>query len=145
MKISTRARYGMVFMVDLAQHYGEGPMPMKEIAERENISKKYLEQVVTPLSKAKLLNVTRGHKGGFELSRDPGDITLAEVVAASEDGLALLDCLSCISLCDNEGGCVSRNVWGGMQRAIIDYLRGRTLADVCNSLSTDSEPGCQAL
>jgi Rrf2 family protein len=145
MKISTRARYGMVFMVDLAQHYGEGPVPMKEIAERENISKKYLEQVVTPLSKAGLLSVTRGHKGGFELSREPGEITLAEVVAASEDGLALLDCLSCISLCDNEGGCVSRNVWGGMQRAIIDYLRGRTLADVCASIGQGAEAVCQAI
>jgi Rrf2 family protein len=135
----------MVFMVDLAQHYGEGPVPMKEIAERESISKKYLEQVVTPLSKAGLLSVTRGHKGGFELSREPGEITLAEVVAASEDGLALLDCLSCISLCDNEGGCVSRNVWGGMQRAIIDYLRGRTLADVCASIGQGTEAVCQAI
>jgi Rrf2 family protein len=145
MKISTRARYGMVFMVDLAQHYGEGPMPMKEIAERQNISKKYLEQVVTPLSKAKLLTVTRGHKGGFELSREPETITLAEVVAASEDGLALLDCLSCISLCENEGGCVSRNVWGGMQKAIINYLRSRSLADVCATVDNTAEPGCQAL
>ena len=130
MKISTKTRYGMRFMIDLAEHYGGGCVPMTDVAERQQISKKYLEQVVAPLSGAGLLTVTRGHKGGYQLSRPPEEISLADVVKASEDGLDLMECISCITVCDHEGGCVSREVWGGMQNAITDYLEGKTLADV---------------
>jgi Rrf2 family protein len=130
MKISTKTRYAMRFMIDLAEHYGTGRLTMKDVAERQGISKKYLEQVVTPLAQAGLLKVTRGYGGGFELARSPQEITLAQVVEASEDGLELLDCLTCLSVCEREVGCVSHSVWGGMQRAITDYLEGKTLADV---------------
>lgn len=130
MRIATKTRYGMLFMVDLAQHYGYGCIPMKDIAERQGISKKYLEQVVAPLHSAGLLNVTRGQRGGYELSRDPHDITLADVMSASEDGLKLIDCLSSISICENEDECVSRHIWGGLQKAITDYLEERSLADI---------------
>lgn len=121
-------------MVDLAEHYGQGCVPMKDVAERQNISKKYLEQVVAPLSSAGLLKVTRGNKGGFELAKPPENISLADVVKASEDGLDLMDCISCIAVCDHEGGCVSREIWGGMQNAITDYLEGRSLADVLSKV-----------
>lgn len=134
MKISTKTRYGMRFMIDLAEHYDDGCTPMKDVAERQGISKKYLEQVVAPLSAAGLLKVTRGNKGGFQLAKAPDEISLAEVVTASEDGLDLMECISCIAVCDHEGGCVSREVWGGMQHAITDYLEGRTLADVLEAV-----------
>ena len=88
MKISTKSRYGMRFMIDLAQHYGEGPIALKDVAERQSISKKYLEQVVAPLSSKGLLSVTRGYMGGYQLSRSPEKITLEDVVSASEDGAA---------------------------------------------------------
>lgn len=130
MKISTKTRYGMRFMIDLAERYGQGCVPMKEVAERQNISKKYLEQVVAPLSEAGLLAVSRGQKGGFQLSRPPEEITLADIVEASEDGIELLNCLGCLTACERESGCVSREVWGGMQEAINSYLEGRTLADI---------------
>lgn len=103
---------------------------MKDVAERQGISKKYLEQVVSPLSQAGLLRVTRGHRGGYELSRPPAEITLADVVRASEDGLELIDCLGQMATCEFEEGCISHRIWGGMQDAIIGYLEGRTLADV---------------
>ena len=130
MKVSTKTRYGMRFMIDLAEHYGEGSIPMKDIAKRQNISKKYLEQVVAPLASAGLLNVTRGQHGGYELSRPPAQITLEEIVEASEDGLELLDCLGCLTQCEQEDGCSSRLIWSGLQDTIADYLRDRTLADV---------------
>lgn len=130
MKISTKTRYGMRFMIDLAQHYGEGCVALKDIAERQNISKKYLEQVVSPLGSAGLLRVTRGYLGGYELARDPSEITLADVVSASEDGLELLDCMSGLFACERENGCMSQRIWGGMEKAIRDYLEGLTLADI---------------
>lgn len=135
MKISTKTRYGMRFMIDLAQHHGEGCMALKDIAERQGISKKYLEQVVAPLSAAGLLRVTRGYLGGYELSRAPEDITLAEVVAASEDGLELLNCMSGLFECERREGCVSQRIWGGLQRAMFDYLDGQTLRDIVDGMS----------
>lgn len=125
----------MRFMIDLAQHYNEGCIPMKDVAERQGISKKYLEQVVAPLSAAGLLTVTRGNKGGFQLAKDPESISLADVVTASEDGLDLLDCIGCLEVCEHENSCTSREVWGGMQNAITDYLTSRSLADVLRATS----------
>ncbi|MDO4289791.1 MAG: Rrf2 family transcriptional regulator [Eggerthellaceae bacterium] len=130
MKISTKTRYGMRFMIDLAQHWGEGCVALKDVAERQGISKKYLEQVVAPLTAAGLLRVTRGYAGGYELARAPQDITLADVVSASEDGLELLDCMSGLFACERQEGCLSQRIWGGLQNAMHDYLEGQTLADV---------------
>lgn len=129
-KISTKTRYGMRFMIDLAQRWGEGCVALKDVAERQGISKKYLEQVVAPLASSGLLRVTRGYMGGYELSRPPEEITLADVVSASEDGLELLDCMSGLFACERENGCMSQRIWGGMQKAIYDYLDGQTLADI---------------
>lgn len=130
MKISTKTRYGMRFMIDLAQNEGEGCVALKDVAERQGISKKYLEQVVAPLVAAELLTVTRGNQGGYRLARPASEITLADVVAASEDGLDLLDCMGALSTCERAEDCPSRRVWGGLQNALTGYLEGRTLADV---------------
>lgn len=129
MKISTKTRYGMRFMIDLAQHRGEGCVALKDVAERQGISKKYLEQVVAPLTGAGLLRVTRGYQGGYELAHAPEDITLADVVSASEDGLELLDCMSGVFACERRDGCLSQRIWGGLEQAIRDYLAGITLAE----------------
>lgn len=79
---------------------------------------------------AGLLDVTRGNQGGYRLAREAASITLADIVAASEDGLELLDCMGSLSTCERAEGCPSRRVWGGLQAAIGDYLSGLTLADV---------------
>lgn len=117
-------------MLDLAEHYDEGCISLSQIAKRQNISKKYLEKSVVPLSNSGLLSVTRGKNGGYQLAKPPEEISLAEVVVASEDGLDLVECISCIAVCENETTCSSRIVWGGLQDAITDYLKGRSLADV---------------
>ena len=93
-------------------------------------TKKYLEQVVAPLATAGLLTVTRGYQGGYQLSRPPEAITLADVIAASEDGLALMGCTSDLLACERAGTCPSRSVWSGLQNAVNDYLESKTLADM---------------
>ena len=133
MKISTKTRYGMRVMLDLAAHYDDGRIPLKDIATRQGLSKKYLEQVVAPLAGAGLLTVTRGNQGGYQLSRAPEAITLAEVVAASEDGLELMTCTTDLFACERAEQCPSRGVWGGLQAAVNSYLESRTLADMIKS------------
>lgn len=130
MKISTKTRYGMRFMIDLAQHQQEGCVALKDVAERQGISKKYLEQVVAPLTSAGLLTVTRGNQGGYRLARSAEEITLADIVGASEDGFELLDCMGSLTPCERAEGCPSRRIWSGLQNAIADYLNKQTLADV---------------
>lgn len=130
MKISTKTRYGMRFMIDLAQHEGDGCVALKDVAERQGISKKYLEQVVAPLTADGLLTVTRGNQGGYRLARAAKDITLADVVGASEDGLELMDCTGCLDACERADACPSRRVWSGLEDAMGAYLRSVTLADL---------------
>lgn len=130
MKISTKTRYGMRLMIDIAQNQGDGRVTLKDAAGRQGISKKYLEQVVTPLVSADLLTVTRGPQGGYRLARPAQDITLADIVGASEDGLELLTCVLDGEACERSYDCASRHIWGGLQDAMRSYLEGQTLADV---------------
>ena len=130
MRISTKTRYGLRFMIDLAQRYGEGCTALKDVAKRQEISKKYLEQVASPLVSAGLLHVTRGYLGGYELARPPQQITCADIVSATEDGLGLLECTSGKFACGRDDTCPSRFVWAGLERTVANYLRGITLQDI---------------
>lgn len=120
----------MRLMIDIAQNQGDGRVALKDVSERQGVSKKYLEQVVAPLVAADLLSVTRGPQGGYRLARPAEDITLADIVKASEDGLELLTCTVDTEACERADDCVSRRIWGGLQDAIRGYLTGQTLADV---------------
>ena len=132
-KISTKTRYGMRFMIDLAQSQGEGWVALKDIADRQGLSKKYLEQVVAPPT-AGAAGMVFSTPGGRVLDDCPAtQEVLADIVAASEDGLELLDCMGSLSACERAEDCPSRRVWGGLQAAIGDYLSGLTLADVASS------------
>lgn len=130
MKISTKTRYGMRLMIDVARNQQDGRVALKDVAARQGISKKYLEQVAAPLVNAHLLLVTRGPLGGYRLSRDAHDITLADIVRASEDGLELLTCTIDVGACERANDCASRRIWGGLQDAIYQYLADQSLADV---------------
>lgn len=138
MKIATKTRYAMRVMIDLAGHSSEGCIPLKDVADRQNISKKYLEQVVSPLVAHNLLTVTRGHRGGYKLTREPKDITCAQIVSATENGLELLDCLSGEITCEREKICISQDLWSGLERAMTDYLESITLQDI---LDKEEETG----
>ena len=133
MKIATKTRYALRVMIDVAAHDEEGCVPLKDVAERQGISKKYLEQVVSPLVSQSLLKVTRGHKGGYQLTREPKEITCAQIVSATENGLELLDCLSGEVVCEREGICVSKNIWGGLERTMTEYLESITLQDILDN------------
>ena len=130
MKISTKSRYALRFMIDLAERWGEGPQSMREIADRQGVSKKYLEQIVAPLASNGLIVVSRGHAGGYELSRAPESITMADVMEVTEDGLGLLACIDDPSVCDRFGNCRSVQAWSGLQNVMVEYLSSRTLKDL---------------
>ena len=130
MKLSTRTRYGMRLMVDLAQHWGEGYIALKDVAERQNISKKYLEQIVSLLMNHGLLKATRGFSGGYQLAEEPGRITAAEVVRATENSLNALPCIVDADACDRREKCPTLSLWAGLEGVIIEYLKGITLADL---------------
>lgn len=117
-------------MVDLAQHWGEGYIALKDVAERQNISKKYLEQIVSLLMNHGLLKATRGFSGGYQLAEEPGRITAAEVVRATENSLSALACINDEDACDRRDRCSSLSLWIGLEKVIIDYLQGITLADL---------------
>lgn len=130
MKLSTKTRYGMRLMIDVAQNQGTGRVAMKDVAARQGVSKKYLEQVVSPLVSAGLLEVARGAQGGYRLARPTYEITLADIVSASEDGLDLMACMADTEICERADDCASRRIWCGLQGAIHAYLQSQTLADV---------------
>ena len=109
---------------------GEGYIALKDVAERQNISKKYLEQIVSLLMNHGLLKATRGFSGGYQLAEEPGRITAAEVVRATENSLNALPCIVDADACDRREKCPTLSLWSGLEGVIIEYLKGITLADL---------------
>jgi Rrf2 family cysteine metabolism transcriptional repressor len=132
MKISTKIRYGARAMLELAYHYGEGPIELKEIAKKENISLKYLEQVINPLRGAGLVKAVRGSKGGYSLAKPPSEICLYDVVETLEGPLNLLECLRDSKVCQKVPSCVTRDIWQEVSEAISKIFYSVTLEDMVN-------------
>ncbi len=130
MKLSTKVRYGTRAMVDLAMHQGERPVLVKAIAERQSLSKKYLESLLAALKTAGLLRSVRGAKGGYLLARTPDEITLEMVTNALDGPLALTDCIDTPSVCGQARDCVTRELWRDLTDALRAKLREITLADL---------------
>ncbi len=130
MKISTKGRYGMRTLVDIALHQSEGPVPLNEIAERQGISAKYLWQVLNPLRTAGLLNVVRGSRGGYSLQHPPRETTLLDIISILEGPVAITDCSANDPACARAEHCASRGVWVDVNRTLVDALSGITLQDV---------------
>ena len=129
--ISTRGRYALRMMLDLAQHQGEGVTALKDIAARQDISKKYLEQIIPLLSRAGLLQTTRGIHGGYRLTREPKDYTLGEILRTTETGLAAVACMDeDAPQCPRAQDCLTRPVWEELDRVVGTFLDGVTLEDV---------------
>ncbi|HQM01416.1 MAG TPA: Rrf2 family transcriptional regulator [Ruminococcus flavefaciens] len=136
MKISTKGRYALRMLFDLASHYDEGFISLKEIAERQNISKKYLEQIVPLLNKSNLLRTNRGNKGGYMLARKANEITVADVLEATEGSLAPVACLEFeANECPRAGGCSTLFVWEGLYSSIKKYLSSISLQDIIDHSS----------
>lgn len=131
MLISTKGRYALRVMADLTRHPSEEYIPLKEIAQRQEISEKYLEAIIKILVKAKLLSGVRGKGGGYKLTRAPEQYTVGEVLRLTEESLAPVTCIEPdADVCPRAAECVTLPVWKGLDRVINEYLDSITLADL---------------
>ena len=131
MKISTKGRYALRMLLDLAMNGNGNYVSLKEIAERQKISKKYLEQIVPLLSKSGLLKTNRGYQGGYMLSKNPEQYTVGEILRLTEGSLAPVSCLDTeVNECQRADGCITLPVWQGLYEVITNYLNGITLQDM---------------
>ena len=131
MKISTKGRYALRMLLDLAVNSDGNHIALKDIAKRQAISKKYLEQIVPTLHKAGILETTRGFQGGYKLAVEPKDCIIGKVLRLTEGNLAPVSCLQDdVNQCKRAGECVTLHVWEGLQKVIFDYLDNITLQDL---------------
>ena len=131
MMISTRGRYCLRVMIDLAEHQGDGYIRMKDVADRQGISLKYLEKILPVLAKNNIVDGIQGKGGGYRLSRKPEEYTLGEILRLAEGSLAPVACLECgAAPCDKAAACRTLPVWTELDRVINAYLDSVTLADV---------------
>ena len=135
MKLSTRGRYGIHAMYELALCYGDGPQSIKSIAERQCIPEAYLEQLVAVLRREGLVISNRGAQGGYRLSRRPAEITVGDVLRALEGGLNLVDCLDEDDSCGKSCACPSRIVWVKNRDGLNNIVDGITLQDMIDEYS----------
>src|SRR5208283_406940 len=132
MKLSTRSRYGVRLMLDLALHEAEGPVRLGSVAQRQGIGIKYLEQIIISLKKANYVTSVRGPKGGHLLARPPEKITVGEVVGLLEGGLKLTRCTQYPEECVRSSSCVTRILWKEATEAIRERLDAITFKDLVN-------------
>lgn len=133
MKLSAKVEYGVRAMVVLAYYYQTGPLPLREIAKQEDISHKFLEQIVPDLKRADLILSTRGSKGGYSLSRSPEEIRVGDIVRAVEGPITPFNCLSEVnedSRCHRREACLTRQVWAKLRDKINDVLDEVTLDEL---------------
>ena len=135
MKLSTRGRYGLKAMFDLALHSSDEPIPLRNIAERQDISEHYLEQLISSLRKAGLVKSVRGAYGGYILAKKPREITVGDVLRALEGPCGLVDCVLEVNAqkCSKYDDCITRTVWAKIRDSMIKTAEPITLEDMCNS------------
>lgn len=131
MKISTKGRYALRMMIDLAQNQGDGYVSLKDIANRQEISKKYLEQIVAILNKPDILRTNRGYQGGYRLAKNANEYTVGDILRLTEGGIAPVSCLeNSPIMCDRADECVTLPLWKGLYKVISEYVDSITLQDI---------------
>lgn len=140
MKLSTKGQYGARAMVDLAIHYGEGPVLLKDIARRQQISERYLEHLVVALKVAGLVNSMRGARGGFSLAKPPSQIRLSEIIQTVEGSIAMVECVDDPKVCSRADLCVTRDIWTEMKKAMSGVLESTTLQDLVERQREKQKP-----
>ncbi len=130
MRLSTRAKYGTRALLDIAIHGGKGPILLKDIAQRQQISAPYLAHVITPLVTTGIVRSTRGARGGIWLAKSPAEIRLSEVIRALEGSLAPVECVNDPQICTRSALCVTRDIWNELKQAIDRVLESITLQDL---------------
>jgi len=133
LRLSTRGHYGLKAMFDLALNYGPDPIPLKNVAERQNISEHYLERLIATLRKNGLVTSVRGAQGGYILARPPSEINVGDIIRVLEGPIAPLECVSEVdpSQCDQSDFCITRLVWARVRDCIAGVLDSISLADMC--------------
>lgn len=131
-KLSTKGRYGTRLMLNLALHYNEGKeaVVLKNISKEEDLSIRYLEQIIIPLKINKLVKSVRGAGGGYTLARDPSRITVCEIIEVLEGSCALVDCLEDPDICERIGECTTQVVWKEASDLLQNYFESKTLQDL---------------
>lgn len=151
-RLSTKGRYGIRAMLALARRHGQGPVPLKEVAEREGLSEAYLEQLMSELRKAGLVRSVRGAQGGYLLSKEPAAITAGDIIRVLEGPIGPVQCVLEVpgtEVCDFAESCVERVLWERLRDSIAQVLDGITLADLLNEekklipAADPRERGCQ--
>jgi len=140
MKLSTRARYGTRALLDLALHPNNGLVQLKDIALRQNISLAYLEHIISPLIGAGIIRSTRGVRGGIQLSRDPQEIKLSEVLQLLEGSIAPVECVNNTGSCSRSDRCAIHDVWIDMKKAMDMVLEATTLKDLAERQNGKEHP-----
>lgn len=130
MKLSTKVRYGTRAMLDLACYYRNGPVLLKDISKRQEISLKYLDRILSSLKAAGLVKTLRGAKGGYILNLPPAQITIKQIAEALEGPLALVDCLYSKTYCRKVSSCVTHDIWCELNKAMEAVLKTTTLEDL---------------
>ena len=131
MKISTKGRYALRMLIDLAEHQNEGYIALEDIAQRQGISKKYLEQIVPMLNRSDILRTNRGFQGGYCLAKSPDQYTVGSILRLTEGGLAPVACLeNQPNQCPRSEQCITLPIWQGLYQVITEYLDGITLQDI---------------
>ena len=131
MKISTKGRYALRMLIDLASNSEDGFISLKDIAERQGISKKYLEQIVPMLNKSVILRTNRGNKGGYMLAKAPNELTVGDVLRSTEGNLAPVACLEYEpNNCPRKDECATLYIWEGLYKVVNDYLNNITIQDI---------------
>ena len=130
MMISTKGRYALSIMLDLAQHNDGSYVSLKDISDRQEISMKYLEAIISKLSKGGLVDSARGKSGGYRLNRNPEEYKVGEILILTEKSLAPVSCIECDKVCTKEGSCLTRPMWNELNGVIMEFLNSKTLADL---------------
>jgi len=139
MKLSTRTRYGIRAIIELAMNYGSGPLQIRIIAQRQEISVKYLEQLMTILRSAGFIRSIRGSKGGYLLARQPSQIKLSDVFDALEGNITTVECVEDKNYCDRTADCIARQVWTQVQQAMKNVLQSITLQDLVDRAKAEKK------
>ncbi len=140
MKLSTKGRYATRALLDLALNQGEGLATLKDIAQRQQISLRYLEHLVTPLIAAGIVRSIRGPKGGVSLAKAPSEIRLSEIIQLLEGSVAPVECIDNPGICGRSELCVTRDIWSELKKAIGGVLESTTLQDLVERQKSKEQP-----
>ena len=141
MKVSTKGDYGVRALVELAHHYGEGPIQSAHIASAQEVPEPYLDQLLTTLRRAGFIRSVRGPQGGHALIQKPSELRLSNVIVALEGSLAPMACVDDPESCTKEGGCVQRGVWERVRDATQEILDSVTIGDLAEKERENNRNG----